>query len=308
MDTQSAYAAFAHDLAASGEVPEWVQMFPKGPQLNAVDERRWKLSNPDALIADFVSAGRDLPLDYEHATEDPKRPLERQGVAGWITGLENRDGEVWAKIRWSDIGREDVAGARYRFVSPSFLYRKASKEIFKLTSAGLVQKPALTMAAIASDQGGPTMDEDIRVALGLAEAADTTAAVTAITELKAQASAAPDVNQWVPRADLVAAQARIAEFEDQAKAATAAALDAAVDTAVSDGKIPPASKDFWRTQAEAVGLEDFQAMCAQMPVVLPASMRRDESATAGAVLDATEAKVARAFGLTPAQFRGEDKA
>lgn len=56
-----------------------------------------------------------LLIDFDHFSLDQASKSE---AAGWITGLENRESGLWAKIRWSDLGEDAVKGGRYRFLSP----------------------------------------------------------------------------------------------------------------------------------------------------------------------------------------------
>jgi phage I-like protein len=65
----------------------------------------------DAAVANFAG----LLVDFDHFSLDGEK---RSEAAGWITALENRDGGLFAQIRWSDLGEEAVKGGRYRFLSP----------------------------------------------------------------------------------------------------------------------------------------------------------------------------------------------
>ena len=65
----------------------------------------------EAKAANFAG----LLVDFDHFSLDGEK---RSEAAGWITALENRDGGLFAKIRWSDVGEEAVKGGRYRFLSP----------------------------------------------------------------------------------------------------------------------------------------------------------------------------------------------
>ena len=56
-----------------------------------------------------------LLVDFDHFSLDGEK---RSEAAGWITALQNRDGGLFAKIRWSDVGESAVKGGRYRFLSP----------------------------------------------------------------------------------------------------------------------------------------------------------------------------------------------
>ena len=66
----------------------------------------------DKLRADRFAG---LLVDFDHFSLDGEK---RSEAAGWITALENRDGGLFAKIRWSDVGESAVKGGRYRFLSP----------------------------------------------------------------------------------------------------------------------------------------------------------------------------------------------
>jgi len=65
----------------------------------------------EAKVANFAG----LLVDFDHFSLDGEK---RSEAAGWITALENRDGGLFAKIRWSDVGESAVKGGRYRFLSP----------------------------------------------------------------------------------------------------------------------------------------------------------------------------------------------
>jgi hypothetical protein len=54
-------------------------------------------------------------IDFDHQSLDQDKPTV---AAGWIVELDQRDSGIWAKIKWSDIGRQSIEGGRYRFISP----------------------------------------------------------------------------------------------------------------------------------------------------------------------------------------------
>lgn len=54
-------------------------------------------------------------IDFDHQSLDQDKPTT---AAGWISDLESRDTGLWARVRWSDIGRKSIEGGRYRFISP----------------------------------------------------------------------------------------------------------------------------------------------------------------------------------------------
>lgn len=54
-------------------------------------------------------------IDFDHQSLDQDKPTT---AAGWIVDLEQRPTGLWARVRWSDLGRKSIEGGRYRFISP----------------------------------------------------------------------------------------------------------------------------------------------------------------------------------------------
>jgi hypothetical protein len=124
--------------------------------------------------------------------------------------------------------------------------------------------------------------------------------VVAINNLKVardtalNAAQTPDPAKFVPKADHDLALNRITTFETAAKAARETEIVAAVDAAVTAGKVAPASKDyhlaFCRTEG---GLEQFKAMIAAAPVIAaPSGLNGQEPPPAGDLALNTEAQAA----------------
>jgi phage I-like protein len=208
-------------------VPEWVQLFPKGPVITARDGRTWTLPDPHALVAAFTANQADLPFDINHATELKAPKGEDAPAQGWIKALEIRDGLVWARVEWNEAGRLVVLSKAYRYVSPGFLHTKDGK-IVAVTSAALVTHPALVMPALAQQQPNPpenSMSLAIRLAavLGLAATATEDQIVDAVSPTIALARDARDPTKLVPAADLQAALARATAAEATIPNADAAA-------------------------------------------------------------------------------------
>lgn len=241
-----------------GDAPEWMHLLPLGPEVVGRDGRRWKLSDPEAFVLASQSE-LPAPVDYMHASE-----IQKAGdapAAGWITELRVvREGEgrapgIWGRIDWTPRGRRAVAEREYRFQSPAFLHRKDG-EIVRLTSAGLVHKPNLTLTALNArgDEEEIVMTEEQRRAmcqkLGLAGDASVDAILARIDALNAAQQALNMRGEVVPKADLEqalnraqTAEQKLREYEKQAFCAR---VDAVLDQAQREGKFPPASRDFYR--------------------------------------------------------------
>jgi len=295
--------------------PEWIQLLPAGPTITARDGRTWTLPDPEVVLAHFTANGADLPVDLEHASELLAPKGHAAPAQGWIKALAIRDGAVWGQVDWTDEGSDQVTSKRYRYVSPAILHDKAGA-IRGLSSAGLVTRPALHMPALArhggrnsthnQDQNMKTLAERLREAFSLGADATDDAIVTAATAQVALARDARDPEKFVPAADLQTALARATTAEtklkerDDADKETAAV--AAVDGAIAEGKIAPASREHWLSIARENG-EAFAKAVAAMPAVLTPTDtgKKPGDAQKGALTDDQKA-LCRDLGVTEEAF------
>jgi phage I-like protein len=138
-----------------------------------------------------------LLIDYDHFSMDLDKPSE---AAGWITDIANRDGTLWAEIRWSDRGGAAVTGGSYRFLSPVF-DRATAEDLgngrvrpTRLLNAGLTNDPNLkTLAPLTNrsqQQESSAMNPALLKSLGLPEDATEAQAAEAIDTLRNRATAA----------------------------------------------------------------------------------------------------------------------
>ena len=94
---------------------------------------------------------RDIPFDLEHSSEIKAPNGDAAPAAGWIKRLEVRnDGEVWGSVDWTEDGAKAILSRQYRYASPAFF--APGGKITKLVSAGLTNKPAMTMPALARSE------------------------------------------------------------------------------------------------------------------------------------------------------------
>lgn len=270
-------------LAASdASAPEWIQVFPSGGELvtASTDGRRWRLADPAAVVAMSRIDGIPLAIDWEHA-QDHKAPKgELAPAAGWIEELQVRGDTIFARVKWSERGRQSIASGEYRFFSPSFLHTRDGK-VMRLLGGALVNRPAFPqMPALSRKQTNEEdMDKELLDALGLASNVTTADAVAAVKKLKSDLEAAtgraatPPPDQFIPRADYDAALARAQAAEqklaDKEKTEREAEITAAVDGAVKDGKIAPASKDHYLALCRKEGgLDEFKKLVATLPKIV----------------------------------------
>ena len=218
---------------------EWIKIMPAGT-FRAIDGRPpWTLKDPARVIAasQAIKPGGLIPVDYNHQAETAARMGGENPAAGWITALEAREGAIWARVEWTERGRQALAAKEYRFVSPAFSHDKESGVITAITSVGLVNNPALPqLPAVASaSQPGDPMDElltKLREALGLPAEADQNAIGDACCKSKASATAASALS---PLAGLL----KLPETADIAQIAAAAHSAISTATAPDPSKFVP---------------------------------------------------------------------
>lgn len=308
-------------LARAGSVeqaPEWVQVFPPGPTIKARDGREWTLPDPVPVIAAFRANQADLPVDVEHASELKAPKGEPAPAQGWVSELAVRDGVLCARVAWTADGAVAVTSRAYRYISPAFSFNAAG-QITALRSLALVTQPALTMPALARDGGRPSPQQDpsmtqslivrLAAAFGLPQTATEDQLVQAAADQVALASATRDPAKFVPAADLQAALARATTAETALAARETADKEAvalaAVEKAIADGKLTPATKDHWLAIASS-NPDAFNAAIASMPSikgVTDAGKDPNKKGETGAEgLDAEQLALCRQLSIDPVEF------
>jgi phage I-like protein len=296
----------------SGAVPDWVQLTPPGPAIVGRDGRAWTLSDPAAVAAAFDPA-KEPQIDLEHSSQIAAPQGLPAPAVGWIKELNVRDGALWGRVEWTAEGEANVTSRAYRYLSPVMAVDKKTGEILRIVSAGLTNSPNLEMAALNRATTETDMDKAVLDALGLtatATAADAVLAINALKSDKALAlnrAEAPDPERFVPKADHVLALNRITAFEAEAKARREAEITAAVDAAVTAGKVAPASRDYHLAACrQDGGLERFTAMVAASPVIAGASGldgRQPEEKALALNVEQKAADIAARAGVYQAEMR-----
>ena len=245
---------------------------------------------------------RETTIDYDHQTQFVPQTGRAAPAAGWIKRLFARAGAVWGEVQWTDRGRAAVESGEYRFISPTFLYEKASRKVTRITGAGLVNSPAFFMEAIASAQ---TMEdsmnlEKLRKALGLAKDATeeqilaaASAAAASHTAIAAAAKAFGLEDGSTGEQVTAAATASVAGMTAIAKAAglEEAAKPDAIATAVAAARAGTGGGD--PDPEKFVPRSEFNALSERLKGIETAGAE----ATATAAVDAA----VRAGKVTPGQ-------
>lgn len=285
------------------------------------DGRRWVFdaSARNHVLQNFASAGLDVVVDRDHASE-LKAPLgDESPAAAWITKLHvTPEGALRGTASWTPRAASQIADREYRYLSPAFDYDPASKRITRLVSVGLTNRPNLRVPALNSQES--LMDKlhaAIATALGLPDTATVDEAVAAIGKLRgdlssattAMNSATPPLDRFVPRADFDALATRATNAEqrlrEHADNAHKAAVETEIDAALKAGKIPPASVDYHRACcATAQGLDAFRAYVGAAPVIAPDSASKPGAPpSTTTALNADEQRICELAGISHDAFR-----
>lgn len=297
-----------------GGAPDWVMLFPAGPDIVANDGRRWRIEDAAAVIAATkAKAGSlHLPIDWEHAGDHKAPKGELAPAAGWIEDFEVRDGAIFGRTAWTDEGRASIAGRSYRYLSPSFMHDKAGRVAW-IVGAGLVNRPAIDMPALASNQqqDNTPMDKALLAALGLPETATLEQAIAAAGKLKGDltsAQAASDPTKFVPKADLDAALTRATAAEQKLAAQETAAGEAKavalVDAAIAAAKVSPGSREHYLAIARK-DLASVETLLGSLPAlgIAGGEKAKGQPPVDGSTpLTVDEKAVAASLGISEADF------
>ncbi|MFN3970885.1 MAG: phage protease [Gemmobacter sp.] len=190
----AALASAICDRALAPSAPEWVLLFNAGRE-EGRDGRVFVLDDADALVADFRARAVDLPVDFEHANDNPEAKLRGPvPAAGWVKDLRADDAGLWGRIEWTATAAEMIGRKEYRYISPSFLIERDTGRIVRLKGAGLVHAPNLFIPALASEEAAP---------MNAPQSADTDLLPRLVTSLGMDPAATAD--------DVVAMVARMVE-------------------------------------------------------------------------------------------------
>ncbi len=314
---EKALAFQTDEVGGQITAPEWIQIFPEGPDVPTMDGRAFKMSDPEAFVrAQSISSATPIMVDYDHLSAFMPEDNGDQTAAGWIEELEVRDGQVWAKVSWTIRAARQIAEREYRFVSPEFMANKKTKEITKLDAVALVNRPAFQMKALARKNPKTNGDPDMKAiakALGLPDDATEEQILTAInsqkTELASEKAAkvTPSTKDFMPRADYdsVLARAETAEGElaDAKDETRKGEVEAVIASAVTAGKIAPASKGHYVALAMASeeGFEEVKKLCATLPKVGAGKSESDDDLDADGLTE-DHRELCRQMDIDPKEF------
>lgn len=100
---------------------------------------------PEALKAVAEGQTEEILVDREHSSEKGGSTE----AMGWLGDLEYREGKgLFGKIRWTDIGRKLVENRVFRWLSPSWVIDKLTREPVAMTSCALTNRPSQALKGL----------------------------------------------------------------------------------------------------------------------------------------------------------------
>jgi phage I-like protein len=318
-------------------VPASIELIPAGALIQGRDGRKWKNGNPQKVVLASMSRLSKLVIDENQATDLSAPKGGASPAMGWMTNLRTGSGgSILADVEWTKRGEQAVLNKEYSFISPVFLHDDQG-EISVVLRAALTNSPNLQLPALNGEQSSPegpeknnmevSMNKELCAALGLGETATEAEVLAAVKALNAarpgkaedlrskstQTDKTPvDLAAYAPRADLNAMETRAAAAEKQLAELNAAHLgqeaEAAVDEAIKNRKIPPASRaEYLAFCATKEGLETVRKITAAAPAIIGTEAQAPEGAPpaagGGAALNAEETAIARAMGYSVEEFQ-----
>ncbi|OOF86715.1 I protein [Rodentibacter ratti] len=308
------------------------------------DVEAWYVT--DSNGADVVAlANRQknpLPIDYEHQIIHSQQNGKEAPSAGWMEYFYFTPQGIFADVRWTDKAAEYIKKGEYRYISAVFAY-DTNGYVRKIFHAALTNNPALDgmdeVMVAASAQfllqtEDKQMDKDLYAALcalfalqANASEAEIKEKVTALSAAKGDSPVAlmdvyaklkekdqsvaaltaqvgnPDPAKFVPVEQVAALQAEFSTLKASVETDKKSTL---IETALSQGKLPPSLKD-WAYSLDVAALTAYLDKAPTIAALSGESQAKEDPNQKVVALSAGEAAAARALGMTEAEFIEEHK-
>ena len=308
-------------LNFEGEIPGRIQLVPSDKIIKGRDSREWIIPDPKLVALNSNNLLPLLPIDENHSTDLAAPHGGASPAFGWMKNLCADDsGAVWADVEWTERGRRALTKKEYRFISPVFLHNEKG-EINCILRAALTNTPNLELPALNSERLENNVKEsndmkNILASLGLPETATEADALAALAALKTSLNAAQakgsgvDLTLFAPRTDLAFMQDRAEKAEKEIAALNSAKLkaegEAAVDQAIKDRKIPPASKAGYVAMCSTrEGLDSFSNIMASTPAIIAEGSQAPAGSppSTQTSLNSEELAMAKTMGYTEEEWK-----
>lgn len=162
------------ELGAATERRGWVNAFRIGEWVHDLYGRISITQKVfDEIVKNFRAnaTGHELPIDYQHSTNDPSVEPDKQGeAAGWVKDIKVEGDRLYILVEWLESAAEKIKAGAFRYFSPTFdtAYKnKESGEELGITLLG----GALTNTPFLTDLDPILLSETIKKPAGQSAAA-----------------------------------------------------------------------------------------------------------------------------------------
>jgi phage I-like protein len=328
MQSREAVMPKIFDFEFAGEVQavsDWQMILPVGDFQTA---KYGELKITKKIVNDIVSNWKDKALGERLPFVDTDH--DQAAANGWVVELKAEDNGLFAKIEWTDIGRENVEKKRYRYFSAMIAKHQnieTGEEVWpvlkavSLTNTPVMDNmPAVTLndkSGVAAIEQNPRRGNmnftELLKALGELKANLKPEELKALSEALGidQAAPAAKESEAVQTAQSKAVETlsnQVKELSETVIALKAkdsiVAEDAFFDKALAEGRIKPVDRDDWvklyRKDPDGVG-----KMIAKLPPSVDLSVHGMGTASSeNFVLSARQEKTLKEqFNMTDEQIK-----
>lgn len=238
----------------------------------------------NAMMAKWVESNRDIMIDYDHMSLSGF-PGEKP-AAGWAKLSLKEDG-IYATVEWTPTGYNRLKNKEYRYFSPSVMVDAKTDKMTEMLPIALTNTPAL---------------KDIPALMN-----------SLTTPSKAVNNSSKDLhmNDEPKKVETFSAtdmSKAIAEIEQLKAEKQELLVNALLDTATKEGKLPPAKRNEFASIAKKAGIETLELMLSALPTIAMKSVVEDKPSELKAEkqeLSALEKNVCAKRGLTAEQYQAE---
>ena len=129
------------------DVPAWVHALPAGTFSGRDGRGPYSNEAPDVIIDAFASWGMDLTVDYDHQSLHAGSAIGPVPAAGWGKEMQNREGDIWLRVDWTEKAANAIKSREMRYISPVFEHDNAG-HVLRLVGAALTNNPNLHLDAV----------------------------------------------------------------------------------------------------------------------------------------------------------------
>lgn len=252
---------------------------------------------------------------------------------------------IYASAEWTPTAEAALQAREYRYYSPHFRARPGTGELTRIINVGLTNSPNIEVSALASQEAGAfkegssmkkiaqLLSATALAALGLKADSEDDAAINAIDALiegkngdaailasvrtrfkladdageeavlnaitAAAAAGEPDPSKFVPIAVLKDIQTQLGALQEDK-------VLAAVDTAIADGKLTPAQKD-WAVKLGKQDIGELNSFLATAPTFKGGKVIEGKPGTETSKLTEEERVVCSVMGWSEEDFLDQKK-